>query len=134
MSLAVKNGTAILAISVLGGCSDPLRLECLYAPPLFEVEVVDATSGRPAAYGAVVIVSRGEVADTNYSEVAAGDSLSISRVIAGASRSRDEPGTYNVRVERQGFVPWVADGVLVPAGPCNEPRTVRLTATLVPLP
>lgn len=128
------NQASLSIALILVGCSESTSTGCMYPTPLFAVDVLDAASGRPAAFGALVIVTKGGIVDTSFSEVTIADSLTNSRVIAGAARNRDEPGVYDVVVKREGFSSWTTDDVEVPSAACNSVETVHLTAQLVRLP
>jgi 6,7-dimethyl-8-ribityllumazine synthase len=90
------------------------------------VEVRDATTSEPAAFGA-----RGEIRDGSYVEmlqVEGGgtvDPATALRLVGAWER----PGVYSVVVRKEGYRDWTVSGVLVEADACHVLR-VTLRAAL----
>ena len=100
------------------------------AGPTFEVEVVDATTEAPRAAGAVGRVFRGaEQVDSLRATTGAPEARYLRSEHLGA-------GSYRVRVEHTGYVPWELNGVEVSPGggpSCGGGgETRRLRAALTP--
>jgi len=109
-------------------CGDSLEPVCLPVERLaVEVEIRDAQTEEFRADSA-----RGVAQDGMYT-----DSLLIVRyhgteiVPAALGGAYGRPGTYAVRIEREGYQPWDTVGVHVQADRCG-PLTVQLVARLSP--
>ncbi|MEP0547553.1 MAG: hypothetical protein ABJF88_11525 [Rhodothermales bacterium] len=94
------------------------------AEPAIEVEVIDAATGEPAAEGATGVVTEGAYSD---SLIVIGINADNQEFLLGGAYERT--GTYDVRVEKEGYQTWTREGVRVRGDDCG-PRTVRLTAQL----
>jgi hypothetical protein len=120
---------AVLAI-ILAGCDLPALGGCdHWERPAIQVEVRDATTGRPAANGAFGWVQDGRFMDSlrvviNHYEP--DEALQM----RGAP---DRPGTYHVVIQKPGYVTWERRNVRARASGCSV-DTERLTASLQPLP
>lgn len=110
-----------LGLALFSGCGllfetgDCARL----GEPAISVEVIDARTRQPVS-GAHVVARDGSFTDTTVTD----EDGKVG--VAG-----DRPGTYQVTVQREGYVTLTRDGVKAPRGPCG-PRTVELTVELVP--
>lgn len=112
------------AALALSGCS-VMPLTCTdEARPTLSVEVRDARTGAPAAQGA-----RGIIREGTYS-----DSLrAATETLLFAQNTCERPGTYDVTVEKAGYLAWTERGVQVAADACHVcSRTI--TARLEPAP
>jgi hypothetical protein len=118
---ALLAGAASLA---LGACS-VVPLTCTdEARPTLSVEVRDARTGVPAAQGA-----RGVIREGTYS-----DSLrAVTETLLVAENTFERPGTYDVTVEKAGYLAWTERGVVVTADACHV-RSRTITARLEPAP
>lgn len=97
--------------------------------PAIVVWVYDAATGEPAAYGAEGTVRDGDYVDPLRPAVSAtADPTSLLSFRAADER----PGSYEVRVAKDGYEPWVRTGVHARSGKCHV-ETVELDAHLVPL-
>lgn len=90
------------------------------------ITVRDAATGAPTASNTRTIVTkRGGAVDTVLVGTTGGlDSMQI--------LAFDVPGTYDVQIDKPGYVTWSASGIIVPVDkdePCH-PVTVSLTANL----
>jgi hypothetical protein len=122
-------GVGVLAVTVLwAGCGlvDPPNCTASIEPAVV-VWIYDGVTGEPAAHGA-----QGWVRDGDYTDplipyhMATGDPASVVSMRAADER----PGTYDVHVEKAGYLPWVETGVRARSGVCHV-RTVELVANLV---
>lgn len=112
---------ALVLAAVAAACSgdSTAPVACtLEARPSLRVEVVDSASGTRIP-GPTVRVRDGTFTDT----------LAVHDGVAAGPFER--PGTYDVRVEENGFAPWVRRGVNVTEGRCHV-ETRELTARLQP--
>jgi hypothetical protein len=113
-----------------GACGDGLEPVCLpVVHPGIEVEIRDALTQEFRADAARGVVQEGPYAD----------SLVIVRndgpqsVPSALGAAWDRPGTYTVRIERNGYQGWDTSGVRVRAAQCGA-STVQLIARLSPAP
>src|SRR5262245_49460323 len=84
------------------------------------LEVRDAVTGKPAAYGAV-----GEIRDGSYTETLSIQSVSSDPTQAlWMSGAMERPGVYDVTVGKPGYLDWTGTAV-VEADPCHV-HTVTL--------
>jgi hypothetical protein len=122
----------ILALSLLpGACEQPILGPCNdeWVPAVI-VDVYDAMSGQPAAAGA-----RGFVLEGTYSDSLrlAGEGARVPGPAVSLYAAWERPGTYDVYLIKDGFVPWTRRNVQAPQSGCH-PATARLRAELVPAP
>ena len=119
---------SFLLVSFGVGCDAGSPVVCpAVEEPAVVVEVADATTSE-----AIAEEARGVLIDGAYS-----DSL---RAIATNAEGEDfllggayeRVGTYEVRIEKDGYGAWIREGVKVGSGDCGT-ETVRLTARLVRL-
>ena len=96
------------------------------ARPGILVEVRDSTTGAPLSNAALRILSNGRVVDSARSPEARQISV---LTLAGVY---EQPGIYDVVVERRGYVPWRRDSVLVGHDECHV-ITVHLIANMSPI-
>lgn len=88
--------------------------------PAIEVHVTDAQTGAPAAEGAIGTLRDGDYTESlrvhsgTYVEDSPSSSIPLS--LGGAV---GRPGTYTVRVEKDGYEPWEATGVRVRQDVCQ---------------
>lgn len=101
-------------------------------------ERLDARTGAPAWYDAVIITSDGAYADTVRGPLGFPPSARDSVVRLWAAR--DRPGTYDVRIAQPGYQPWRREGIRVrrddganPFNGSDVPETVFVVAELQPL-
>jgi hypothetical protein len=127
----VRAGGLVAALALwAGGCGllDPVVCTTGIEPAIL-VWVYDAATGEPAAYGAEGTVRDGAYVDPLRPAVhASPDPTSLLSFRAADER----PGTYEIRVAKDGYEPWVRTGVHAGMGTCHV-RTVDLDAHLVPL-
>lgn len=88
------------------------------------MEVRSARTGAPEADRALGVLRDGDYVDTMHVSGVTSDGTPLS--LEGAM---ERPGTYDVRIEKDGFRPWTRENVTVESGDCG-PRTRRLTAEL----
>lgn len=114
---------AVLLLPLLEGCglstTDPVVCT-LEVRPGIVVEVRDGFTGDPLADSATLTLRDGTYVETVKESF---DGLTL----AGA---HERAGTYDVRVDRSGYVPWRTAGVEVAAGICHV-ETVELQAPMV---
>lgn len=120
-----------LLLALLAGCG--MSSETSFVPAIV-VEIYDARTGEPAAYGATVIARDGSYADTVKGSDFAHPGGQISVFVAD-----DRPGTYDVTVTKPGYEIWrrenirvrevEGDGFFAP----TRPDQVQLAARLEPL-
>jgi hypothetical protein len=120
--------TPVLAFAGLAACGSLTGNNVCNAVdrPALIITVRDAASGGPTASNSRTIVARhGGATDTVI--VAADATLDAEPVSAF-----DEPGTYDVRVNKIGYATWLASGVVVAQdkGQLCQPVTVSLRADL----
>jgi hypothetical protein len=109
-------------------CGDCLAIQ--YAA--LEVEIVDATTGAPAAAGATILV----VGPVTFRDSVTfpPDSASNSRVYEATGRDAVR-GLYDVTVRKPGYRTWTRTGIRVTEEhDCGYLNTVSLKAELVPEP
>jgi len=92
--------------------------------PAVVVEVRNAETGAFEADSALGVLRDGEYVDTM--RVSGVTSDGIPRSLQGAM---ERAGTYDVRVEKDGFRLWTRENITVESGDCG-PQTRRLTAEL----
>lgn len=103
----------------VGGCSSGYGCGASVDPAVV-VTVTDAETKAPAAEGAVGTVRDGDYSETlgvysrTYVEA---DSFGGIPLSLGGAWGR--PGTYTVRVEKDGYEPWEATGVRVRQDVCQ---------------
>lgn len=126
-------GTAAALLLMLVACGqDNLAVVGL------NVEIRDANTGAPLAYGATLIARTESFTDTVIG----------SEIFAGAENAEEVPslvaligriGTADVTVTHPGYEPWYADGVVIRSGSRSpldnspQPTTTYITAELQPL-
>lgn len=86
-----------------------------------EVEVRDAVTGEPAAFGA-----RGEIRDGSYVEMLQVEGFgtidtATALMLVGAW---ERPGVYSVVVRKEGYRDWTVSGIVVEADACHVLRVV----------
>ncbi len=117
---------AILGI-VGAACNSPTGYTCLddVEIPGIVLVIQDSATGLPLAQSA-----KGAVTESQYT-----DSLVPYRadgaILVSRAAAFSRPGTYDISVEHQGYLPWHRTAVLVEAGPCG-PVTKELTTRMVP--
>jgi hypothetical protein len=124
---------SLLIVPVLlhaAACQDGLEPACLpVVRPAIEVEVRDALTGEFRADSARGIAQDGAYADSLWIVRYHGPEI-VPSALGGAY---ERPGTYSVRVERNGYRPWDTTRVRVQADRCGA-FPVRLVARLSPIP
>ena len=124
---------AALATGVLAfaGCESQGPVSCLagVAPALL-IQVTDSTSGTPAAFGAVGVVTDGAFLDTLDLDGLGSTPPESLLVLSGPP---ERPGIYDVTIAKPGYLGWQRDGVWARAGDCHV-ATVLLSARLQPAP
>jgi hypothetical protein len=118
---------AVLAV-ILASCDLPLGGCDHMERPAIQVEVRDATTGRPAANGALGWVKDGRFTDSlrvvgHYWEP--DEAVHMQGAL-------ERPGTYHVMVQKPGYADWERRNVRARASGCSV-DTQRLTAALQPL-
>ena len=102
----------------------------LYCPadmaPGIVVEVRDGTTGVPIASFA-----HGEIRNGSYSDSLVPYETDDQGVLATLTAGRGRSGTYEVRIEAEGYEPWIKTGVVVDSHDCGA-VTVRIRADLSP--
>lgn len=122
----IRHAAATLAALFTVGCytgGSPASLICtdvyLYG---LTVEVRDAGTLAPIADGATLTITEGSYVETVTD---AWDGTSF-------AAAGERPGTYEVRVTKDGYQPWVRSGVLITGDECHvTPR--NLEARLEPV-
>jgi hypothetical protein len=118
----------VVVLALAAACGNDLEPACLpVARPAVEVEVRDA-----ATEGFRADLARGAVQDGAFT-----DSLRI--VAVGGPRGApsalgaawERPGTYSIRIEREGYQLWDTSGVHVQADQCGA-SPVKFVARLSP--
>jgi hypothetical protein len=135
MQLTMRSANRILACSfslLLTACAIVEPIEptmCLaVVSRAVEVEVRDAATGAPAAAGTIATAREGAFTEQLTVIGWTAHPADSTAVFVGGVDER--PGTYEVRIEKQGYQPWVQTGVRAPSGPCGV-VTARLEARLV---
>jgi hypothetical protein len=106
----------------LAGCNVLVPTDCtLEARPYLVVDVRDAWTGAPAALGATGTIQEGSFTDR----------LHANNELVMQAAEVERPGTYNVRIQKAGYLDWTAQSVRVNEGRCHV-ETVRLSAHLQP--
>ena len=120
--------TALLAVA---GCESQAPVSCLagVAPALL-IQVTDSTSGAPAAFSSVGVVTDGAFLDTLDLD---GLGLTPPESLLVLSGPPERPGIYDVTIAKPGYLSWQRDGVWARAGDCHV-ATVLLSARLQPAP
>jgi hypothetical protein len=115
----------------LAGCDSQSPPSCLASvEPAVLVEVLDSTSGDPAAFGATGSLSEGPFLD---SLTIPGLGLYPPESLAYMRGGDERPGTYSVALLKPGYQPWHQSGVRAKPGTCHV-QTERLTARLQAVP
>jgi hypothetical protein len=110
-------------VFIASGCSSEILTgKCAApAPRSVVVSVRDSVSGRAAADNAIGTLVGVGVDDTLFHV----DSLTL--------EGGTQLGTFTVRIDKPGFLTWIADSVMVTQkGPCGNVLPVQLTARLQP--
>ena len=116
---------AVLALAPLSACAD-LPTTCTSDPKYtMRIEVRDARTGAPLAYG-----STGTIRDGGYVEQMTSSEGMI--YLWAGSGDAGRPGTYDVTIERPGYETWRRSDVRVSGNHCG-PRVVDLVANLTPI-
>ncbi len=97
--------------------------------PGIVVTVLEAGTGVPLANEATGTVREGGFVGPLLPHERTGSDPATTVSLRGAD---ERPGTYEVRVERDGYLPWFQTGVRVTQGRCHV-QTVRLRADLTPV-
>lgn len=108
------------------------------ARPGLEVEIRDARTGAPAAYGATMIVRDGSYAETVRGQEFISAEHKDRMEFLWAAENR--PGTYDVTITHPEYQTWHREGIRVEESGDNNPfdssplpETVNLVAELQPL-
>ena len=108
-------------------------LDCSAIPkPAIIADISDSISAVPQAHHSSLIVTMGAFYDStylNYSYVNLSDTLTVRSVTSSLNAT---PGTYDVRVRKQGYKLWVANGVAVAGNSCGASPPTRIIARLQP--
>ena len=127
---------AVSAVALLcGGCQfsdpdEPHPCTAIYVAGV-SIEVTDAGTGFPAACGAVLYVTEGAYAEADSGICLAG--RPDEEQYLWLSGAYERAGVYDLRIEKDGYVAWEREGVVVTADACHV-RTVHLAVALQPLP
>lgn len=129
-----RRATLGLLTSLTAGCGifDP-TVCTLEARPAIQVEVMDSISGEPVR-GPVRVVARDGSATYEFDSqhVFLPPMADPDTVVFGPFYlAHEQPGTYEVTVEAQGYRLWQRIGVRVREGECHV-QTAELTALLQP--
>ena len=116
----------LLVLGVLGCNAAPTACTASIEPGIV-VAVRDATTQQPVARGAVAQLSSGSYSETLLEHGFSNGQLTS---LAGAF---ERPGTYQLKVNQQGYAPWSEDNIVVSKDTCHV-ITVKLEASLSPLP
>jgi hypothetical protein len=114
-------------LTLLGGCAGTTSpTACtLEARPGIAVHVRDASTSEWAASGArLITTSSAGIADTTSLPAGRADLDSLA-----LSDAYEQAGTFSVKVEKDGYEPWVRTDVRVTKDECHV-RTATLTAAL----
>jgi len=112
----------LAALAACGGGTDPVYCTEEYRAGI-TVEVVHGVTGAPLAESATLTLREGDYVET-VTEPLSG------RYLSGAW---ERAGTYDVRIDLDGFVPWRSAGIVVAEDVCHV-HTVALTAPMVEVP
>lgn len=120
----IRAGYCLLLALLLAGCNDfSGPIVCTTeAVPAIELTAQNAESGDPVA-DALAVAAEGTFADSMQTRMFGGEAL--------AHLALERSGTYEVSVEKDGFLTWEESGVEVDEGVCHV-ETVSLAARLVP--
>jgi hypothetical protein len=139
MRLTLMHVVSVLCLPYFAGCSSPTdTYECLNsAERSFALAVVltDASTGAKAPFYHVKAVA----VDGDFVDSTMVDSLRTATVPAAGYVLRmgsSRPGTYDIRVEADGYAPWVATGVEVRVDKsdlCGHVLTRQFTAQMKPI-
>lgn len=111
--------SCLVSVASLTGCLGPN--DCTQGIQYgLVVTVRDSATGIAAGNGATVVAQDGTYIDTLI--FIPTDSL----VFQGA---RERPGTYSIRITKNGYAPWTREGIVVRAGSCHV-ITVAIEALL----
>jgi hypothetical protein len=117
-----------VVLALAAACGDDLEPACLpVVRAAVEVEVRDATTEELRAE-----LARGLVQDGAFT-----DSLQVVRsdgphgVASALGAAWERPGTYRIRIQREGYQPWDTSGVHVRADQCGA-SPVHFVARLSP--
>lgn len=129
-----RGAAALLALGAVlaaAACDDaslePIACTAV-AMPAVVVRVHDALSGAPLVAGVSLVLQDGAFVDS----VRVGDPPPWYGETITTPRTYERPGTYEVRVRREGYGPWARAGVVVRADACHV-ATVTLDVGLLPL-
>ncbi len=119
------------AVAILGGCRGPTMADACpgWVPRAIEVEVTDSRTGLPVAAAATGSVREGTFVEPVRVVGWRGLPPNDTATTLGAAEGRR--GTYDVRVERPGYVAWERTGITTRIGACGV-ETTRLRAALTP--
>lgn len=104
----------IVLLPLLGGCG----MDTL-ATPALSLEIRDARTGAPAAYGATVIARDGAYADTVQPSKYWSPETGHLAVLIGVAENR--PGTYDVTITHPEYQTWSREGIRVPRSRDRSP-------------
>ncbi|HET7274543.1 MAG TPA: hypothetical protein VFI91_05160 [Longimicrobiaceae bacterium] len=116
---------------IAGACNNPPTSYVCTADvrPGIMVRVEDAVTGAPIAEGATGIAREGDYTEelqiTGWENLPSGE-----QVATTLSGLNERPGTYDVTIDKAGYVPWQAENVRITEGLCHV-ETVELTAELI---
>lgn len=103
----------IAAAVALGGCQDAITACELAGRAGVVIEVTDAATGAPVGDGL-----RGVATEGAYSET-------LIDAASGLMGLHERPGSYAIRIEREGYLPWDSTGIEVrQAGACHVATTI----------
>ncbi len=120
---------ALAGAPLLSGCDAQDSFACLAVEsPAVEVEVVDARTGEYVAADATGFIIDGAYRDTlEIGVTTQGPPDLIARTLQGGF---GRAGTYEVSVERAGYLPWSQQNVVIAQTECG-PVTQQLRAELL---
>ena len=115
-------------VSVVASCNLPYELSSACSDELrsaVRVDVVDSTTGLPAAGGAIVWLRSSTFIDS----VIVPDTVTIATAQYWME-DRVKAGTYSVEVRRPPYRVWLRDGIKIEANRCHVTTFAFITARL----
>ena len=110
---------------MLGACGADQFCPGDVAPGIV-VQVRDA-----ATEVSVAALARGEIRSGSYTDSLAPYEVDAEGILTSLTAGRGRPGTYEIRIEAEGYHPWVRTGVVVGSYACGA-VTENVRADLVP--
>lgn len=130
MNLSVRLIAIVSCIIGITSC-DSTSTEPVFCPSIAEpaivIDVTDAVTGKYIAKEATGIIKDGSYIDTlGFGNITQREPVLIVKSLVGGL---ERAGTYDVRIELEGYQPWSRNNVHVPEGECG-PHTQHLEAQM----